>query len=164
MNKLTNILIAILLASALSASAATLTRDDVVKMTRAGVNEDVIIQTIEANGANFSLSAPDIEALKKAGVSERVVAAMQKHRETVLPPAYGDTSSSEQTVRAEQVPSSEQVVRALPVTPPAVYYAAPPTVVYYDYGPYYYYRPYCYPPVGFSFSYSSRGFYHGRCR
>ena len=58
-------------------AAVTLTIGDVVKMSKAGVSDDVIIQTVQSSGSVFQLTAQDVEALKRSGVSDRVVAVMQ---------------------------------------------------------------------------------------
>ena len=167
--------------AAISVSATTITGEDVVKMHRAGVSDDVVIQTIESSGSMFYLSQQDTEALKREGVSERVIAVMQKKRGTPppaqspaptnagqaiavpFPPQAVAPTNGEKTV-ADPAPPAEQatvraqeVVRAIPVYPAPVttyYYYPPPPVPYY-YGARYYYDPW-YPPVSFSF-----GFYGG---
>lgn len=69
----------IVLVAAWSAPAAAdvLTNADVIKMSKAGLGDEVIINTIESHIAAFDLSPDGIVALKKAGVSDPVVAAMQ---------------------------------------------------------------------------------------
>ena len=47
--------------------------DDIKKMTRAGLSDDVIISQIDATKSTFSLSTADIVDLKKANVSQRVI-------------------------------------------------------------------------------------------
>jgi len=53
-----------------------LTNDSVVQMTKAGLGDSLIIESINATPATFATSASDLIALKKAGVSERVIGAM----------------------------------------------------------------------------------------
>ena len=53
-----------------------MTMSDVIKLTRAGVKEDVIIQQLRAEGKTFRLTSNDLIRLKNAGVSDRVVQAM----------------------------------------------------------------------------------------
>lgn len=50
-----------------------LSTDDVKKMTKAGISDDVIISQIDATKSVFYLSSADIIDLKKAGVSQRVI-------------------------------------------------------------------------------------------
>lgn len=50
-----------------------LSTDDIKKMTRAGISDDVIISQIAATQSVFYLSSADIVDLKKSGVSQRVI-------------------------------------------------------------------------------------------
>ena len=157
-----------LLAAVMTVSAATVTGEDVIKMHRAGVSDDVIIQTVESSGSNFYLSVQDVEALKREGVSERVLGVMQQKREVpAKPKTVGAATYEKATItpvppKQETVVRAEQVVRAYPVypAPTSTYYYYPPPPATYYYGPAYYYDPW-YPPVGFSFGYY-RGYHHGR--
>lgn len=51
--------------------------DTIVKMAKAGLEDRVIIQTIQTQPGHYSTSPDDLIALKNAGVSEQVIAAMQ---------------------------------------------------------------------------------------
>jgi hypothetical protein len=53
-----------------------LTNDSVKKLVRSGISEDLVVQTINTQPGNYSLGADDIVALKKAGVSDRIIGAM----------------------------------------------------------------------------------------
>ena len=53
-----------------------LTNDAVVKMSKAGLSDDLILQTINTQPVNFSTSASDLVTLKQAGLSDRVIGAM----------------------------------------------------------------------------------------
>lgn len=65
-----------------------LTDDSIIKMTKAGLDENIIVQTINSEPAKFSTSADDLIKLKQAGVSDRVLAAMlAKENPTAAPPA-----------------------------------------------------------------------------
>ncbi|MCX6897226.1 MAG: hypothetical protein NT105_00870 [Verrucomicrobia bacterium] len=156
-----------MLVTALGATV-TLTSNDIVRMSKAGISDDAIIQTIQSTGSIFHLTAQDVESLKRDGVSDRIVTAMQ----AAHPAAPSSTAPAEPAAPAIREPSGrdyvgglsdQQIVRALPVAPP-VYYQAPPstTYYYYPYYPYYYPSPgYCYgPPVRFYFGYG--GWHHRR--
>ena len=131
-------------------------------MSKAGISDDVIIQSVQSSGSSFQLNAGDIESLKRDGVSDRVVAAMQ----APAAPTPSSPKPAEPAAPVVRAPSGrdyvgggveQPIVRALPVAPP-VYYVAPVTTVYYY--PYPYYCPPAYyggPPVRFYFSYG-----HGR--
>ena len=170
------------LATVLGATV-TLTGSDIVKMSKAGISDEVIIQTIQSTGSNFHLTAQDVESFRRNGVSDRVLAAMRPPR----PAAPYSAQPGEPTPPEFREPgghdyigglSDQQVVRALPVAPPAYYqvplpppyyqvplpppyYQAPPSAPYYSY-PYYYPSPGYYdaPPVGVYFGYG--GWHHHR--
>jgi hypothetical protein len=50
--------------------------DSVIRMAKAGLGEDLIIQTINTQPGKYSTDADSLVALKTAGLSDRVVAAM----------------------------------------------------------------------------------------
>ena len=52
------------------------TNDSVMKMVKAGMSDSIVISSIDSQPAQFSLSANDLIALKQAGVSDAVMAAM----------------------------------------------------------------------------------------
>lgn len=56
----------------------TVTVGDVISMTQAGVNEDLIVNHIRANGMIRSLETQDLIVLKEQGVSAKVISAMQE--------------------------------------------------------------------------------------
>ena len=53
-----------------------LDNDAVIKMTKAGLSDDLIISTIGGQPGNYNTSADGLIALKSAGVSDKVVAAI----------------------------------------------------------------------------------------
>jgi hypothetical protein len=59
------------------ARAHFIDNDTIIKMAKAGLDDTVIIQTIQTQPGHFSTSPDDLIALKNAGVSENVIAAMQ---------------------------------------------------------------------------------------
>ncbi|MCM8787525.1 MAG: glycine zipper domain-containing protein [Candidatus Omnitrophica bacterium] len=50
----------------------------IVELTKQGIDEDVIIDRIRLTNSKFNLTAEDIAYLQKEGVSARVIAQMQK--------------------------------------------------------------------------------------
>lgn len=54
-----------------------LTNDTVIRMSKAGLDDTVIVQTIQTQPGAFDTAPDDLIALKNAGVSQRVIAAMQ---------------------------------------------------------------------------------------
>ncbi|MEX2120319.1 MAG: glycine zipper domain-containing protein [Pirellulales bacterium] len=112
-------------------AAGAVTFQDVVAMTHAGVDEDLIINHIGANGVARPPQTGELIALQRDGVSKRVIEAMQAPPISQGPPV---------------------IVHEAP--PPVIVDYGPPP---YYYHPYYhpYYRPR--PRVGWGFSYSSGG-------
>jgi len=113
------------------------TTADVVAMSRSGIDQELIVNHIRANGVAKKVDANDLIMLQNEGVSKYVITTLQ----TTPPP---------------------QAAAGVPVMaggPPVIveehYYAAP----YYR-GPRYYGPPPCYyappPRVGVGFSYSAR--------
>lgn len=54
-----------------------LTNDTIVRMSKAGLDETVIIQTIQTQPGAYDITPDDLISLKDAGVSQHVIAAMQ---------------------------------------------------------------------------------------
>ncbi len=59
-----------------TASAGSLSVDDVIKLSKAGVDDDVIIQKIKKQGQPFDLTTDQLIQLKSASVSNRVIQIM----------------------------------------------------------------------------------------
>lgn len=53
-----------------------LTNDTVLKLVRAGIGEDTIIGMVNQQPGVYALSTADLAALKRAGITEKVIAAM----------------------------------------------------------------------------------------
>jgi hypothetical protein len=55
---------------------AKMSNDSVIKLSKAGLNDDLIIQTVNAQPGEYSTDADSLLALKQAGVSDRVIQSM----------------------------------------------------------------------------------------
>src|SRR6185312_5883944 len=66
----------LLVAASLLLAQDTLTNDSIVKMTKAGLSESIIVTTIQSGAGKYSTTADDLVKLKQAGVSDKVLAAM----------------------------------------------------------------------------------------
>jgi uncharacterized protein YcfJ len=66
-----------------SPSASQLSLQQIVDMSKQGVNEVVIIDKINLTGSKFNLTQADIDYLKQQGVSQKVIDAMQAAGSTV---------------------------------------------------------------------------------
>ena len=53
-----------------------LNNETIIKLTKAGVGEEIIVGMVSQQPGKYSLSADDVIALKKAGVSDKVLAAL----------------------------------------------------------------------------------------
>jgi hypothetical protein len=53
--------------------------DTIVRMAKAGLKDDVLLQTIQLQPGHYDTNPDDLIALRNAGVSDRVIAAMQAH-------------------------------------------------------------------------------------
>jgi hypothetical protein len=58
------------------AAQTALTNDSIIKMVKAGLGEDIIVSTIKSQAGTYSTSADALIALKGAGVSDKIIAAM----------------------------------------------------------------------------------------
>jgi hypothetical protein len=65
---------ALLVGQAAAASGATI--QDLIKLKAAGLSDDILIALIEADGSVFHLKADDVIAIRKEGLSEKVIMAM----------------------------------------------------------------------------------------
>jgi hypothetical protein len=67
-----------------------LTNESIIKLVKAGLGEATIINIVNTQPGKYSLRADDIIALKKAGVSEKVITAMlNKSANSQVPPTSG---------------------------------------------------------------------------
>jgi len=54
-----------------------LTNDSVIKLVKSGMSEDLIVTTISGSAGSYDTSAAGLAALKSAGASDKVIAAIQ---------------------------------------------------------------------------------------
>jgi hypothetical protein len=82
-------LVALLLVGCARPALAATTADQLVALSRAGLDDDILIALIETDGSRFVLTAQDILDLYKKGLSNRVIRAMQAtaRKPRVPPPA-----------------------------------------------------------------------------
>jgi hypothetical protein len=74
----------------------------IIEMTHKGLGDDVIIARIKASATKFVLSDDDLAALKKAGVSDSVVAAMIQSTQLTIPKVTIDGNPDEVRTIGEQ--------------------------------------------------------------
>jgi hypothetical protein len=143
--------------------------DDVLKLSRAQISEDVIINYIRSSGTIYNLSPNNIVYLRSEGVSDHVVNTMLDQRNNVpAATAAAQTTSDWTTPQPAQPPPATMDASAAAAPQYAPAYAAPQpapaapaSTVYvipyagggYGYANYYYpyrgYYPFYGPAVGF---------------
>jgi hypothetical protein len=64
--------------SAVCFAQTTLTNDAILKLAKAGLGEDIILSTVKNQPGTYSTGPDDLIALKTAGVSDKVIAAMME--------------------------------------------------------------------------------------
>jgi hypothetical protein len=156
--------------------------EDVLKLSRAQVSEDVTLTYIRNSGTIYNLAPKDIVYLRNEGVSDRVINAMQDQRKNV-PAETAAQTATPNTPAAPSAPVASDAsavavgqyaptyVQAAPVyvqpeptyTPASTLYIIPYPYAGYRYPgsyPYYYggYYGYGGPSVSFGFGYSSGGY------
>lgn len=124
--------------------------DDVIRMQKAGVAEQTILDFVHKGDSSFDVSADDMIALHDAGVPRNVIAAVLDEAN-----ARGDRRDRDYASR-----DGYRDGRTVIVSPPVYSYGGWP----YYYDPYYY-DPYWYGPrvsIGFGFGFGRYyGGYHG---
>ena len=156
----------LILAAAPAFAAAQATKEDLKKLAKSGVSEDVILEYLKTNGYAGKPTSDDLVELKEAGLTDRVLTGL-------FAPPTPKTSPPE--VNTEP-PVSTYATGSLSVGPS--YYAAPYGYVgyrpyYYGYGSYYrygYWAPYygCHSYYGYAvprrpyyYGYTRRPYYSG---
>ena len=103
------------------------TAAEVVKLSSAGMGDEVILAYVKSSQAPFNLSASAILKLKELGVSSPVIAAMLTHdgsqRNRTVPPAY---ASGQQPPPPAPAPAPAADQPAPPQTPGPDVVAPPP--------------------------------------
>jgi hypothetical protein len=80
----------------------TLSVDDVIKLSKAGLSDDTIIEKIRKSGQAFDLSPDQMIQLKGAGVSDKVMQAMINP--TAPPPAVAATTGIASAAKPSDLP------------------------------------------------------------
>ena len=94
---LTFILAAAVVLAPRVARASNVTANDLVKLSAAGLNDDVLIALIESDGVVFKLTPEEILSLRDRGLSQKVILAMLrtgKPRPAASPAVPPDTDQS----------------------------------------------------------------------
>ena len=146
----------LVLAAAPGLAAAQATKDDLIKLAKGGVSEDVILTYVKKNGFEGKPTSDDLVELKAAGIGDKVLAG-------ILAP-----------VQAPATGYSGYAAGTLSVNPSYATYGSyyTPTYVRYYSGSFYrpYYGSYCRPYSGSYYRSSycaprhSVSYFRGHCR
>lgn len=132
------------------AASAQVTKEDLKKLTAAGVSEEVIISYVKANGGVARLSADDLIELKQAGASEKLLASV------LSGPAPAQAPQVQVERQVVTQPRTTYVVDSAPYYDSSYYGTI--SSYYGGYAPYYY--PYYYPSYYYGSCYP-RSYYYG---
>src|SRR5438105_15175298 len=77
------LILAVLFAASVFAGQQKLTNQDVIKMVKAGLSSEIVIQTIKTSEQNFDLSANGLVILKGEGVPDQVIQALLVRTENI---------------------------------------------------------------------------------
>lgn len=77
------------------AQTETLTNEDVILMTQAGLGKDLIVQKVKDSDGNYNLSAKNLIELKKAGVADEVLKIMLEKPKPVAPETIEQTQEKQ---------------------------------------------------------------------
>jgi hypothetical protein len=127
---------------------------EILKLVRAQVHDDVIVAFIQNGNCRYNLTASEIIHLRKEGVSDRVLTAMLNPSQTVeasLPQAQPIAPATTASGSAPQEYAPESAAPA-EVETASTLYVVPSTTYYYSYAsPWYYswYWPCWYPYYGY---------------
>jgi hypothetical protein len=161
--------------------------EDVLKLSRASISDDIIVNYVQSSGTIYNLAPQDIVYLRNQGVSERVLNAMIGQRKIVeaaaqaqpqTPPGVPNAATVPDAIVAPPAPayndSTAPYAEPPPATAPSSVYVIPypqASAAYYGYYGYYapysysygpYYRSYWGPSISFGFGFGGRGYYrHG---
>jgi len=138
--------------------------EDILKLSRAKVGDDVIIAFIQGGSRRFELTASEIVRLRNEGVSDRVLAAMV-NPQSPAPPAPQPPPQPAAPASAVSVNAAPDAAGNTPAAPATVYVvptSAPASYAPYPY-PYYYGYPYPAVSVGIGFGTGWGYGYYGGC-
>lgn len=99
------------------------TVEEVVKLSQAGVAEDVIVTKIKRAGRNFDLTTDEILELRKRGLSDTLIKFLMDPSQPYTPPPPPAKSSPSATAAAALRKPLDPIARKVPPEP-GVYYSA----------------------------------------
>jgi len=136
--------------------------EDILKLSRAKVGDDVIVSFIRGRNRRFDLTASEIVQLRNEGVSDRVLAAMVNQQSPAGPVPQSPPQPAAPATAVSA--SAAQDTAGNAPAPPATVFVVPTSAPYSD-APYPYYYGYSYPAVSVGFAFGTGwGYgYYGGC-
>jgi hypothetical protein len=134
--------------------------EDILKVTRAKVSDDVMVPFIKNSGRLYQLTSSEIIYLHDEGMSDQVISAMLNQTRRLAratpqkPPQTGAASPALALADAPQYVTASAPTSSVYVIPSSAVYDCP----YYPYYPYY---GYGYPWISLGFGYWGWGYYGG---
>lgn len=109
-------------------SSAALSLEDVIKLTKAGLSEEIIVAKVKKAGRAFDLTADEILELKRAGVTDAVIKVLVDPAQPYAPPVPPSTPANAAVSPAPTPvanPPSDPIALKIPAEP-GVYYSSDP--------------------------------------
>ncbi|MCC7155795.1 MAG: hypothetical protein IT161_14565 [Bryobacterales bacterium] len=114
---------------------ASVSLEEVVKLTKAGLSEDIIVAKIKKAGRAFDLTADEILELKRDGVTDAVIKVLVDPTQPYTPPAApagapgaGGPAAPPAAAAAEPKPPADPIALKIP-REPGVYYSSDPETI-----------------------------------
>ncbi len=93
-----------------------LTVEEIVRQTKSGISEEIVVTSIKKSGKAFDLSTEEILELKRSGVSEAVIRIMVDPSQPYTPPAPPQPKAIPPQIAAPKKPSNP-IIEKLPPEP-----------------------------------------------
>jgi hypothetical protein len=132
--------LAVLLIALAPATASAVSRDEIVRLSKSGMSDEVILALVDRDKTIFTISPDDLVALKSEGVSERVMLAMLKSGREEGEAAFAQQAAQAEADRAASawLAPNVVVIGHGPDRPNTGYrdgFYSPPRPLYEDFGP-----------------------------
>ncbi|MGA2508379.1 MAG: DUF6600 domain-containing protein, partial [Chitinispirillaceae bacterium] len=114
--------VTVVIALANSPACAAEASDDLIKLARSGVDEEVLTAYIESSPDTFDLDADDIITLKDLGVPSKIIIEAMRHGHAYESDSASAVAAAKETIQAasnDTAAASQAVLTAAAVAPPA---------------------------------------------
>jgi hypothetical protein len=117
-------------------ASSKVTAEDIIKLAKAGLSEDIIIEEIRKNGKAFNLSTDQLIALKAANVSDRIIQVMldPSKADTFAPAAPAAPAPPTTTATPEAAVAALPAEMGVYVKKQGQWVEVPPEIVYWKTG------------------------------